>query len=150
MTGDAKLSRSEFMKQNKIISLTADIFIHDDDFNFILIKRSQGEFKDYWALPGGFVEYGETVENAAIREAKEETNIDVELEELVNVYSDPNRDSRGHIITVAFTATGDLNAKKADSDAKDIGIFTEDELKDIKIAFDHDKIISDCLNKAKI
>lgn len=150
MTGDAKLSRSEFMKQNKIISLTADIFIHDDDLNFILIKRSQGEFKDYWALPGGFVEYGETVENAAIREAKEETNIDVELEELVNVYSDPNRDSRGHIITVAFTATGDLNAKKADSDAKDIGIFTEDELKDIKIAFDHDKIISDCLNKAKI
>lgn len=147
---DSALSRSEFMRKNKIISLTADVFIHDDDLNFILIKRSQGEYKDYWALPGGFVEYGETVESAAIREAKEETNIDVELEELVNVYSDPNRDSRGHIITIAYTAKGDLNAKKADSDAKDIGIFTKDDVEGMKIAFDHEKIIDDCLNKAKI
>jgi 8-oxo-dGTP diphosphatase len=147
---DDGISRSEFMRKNRIISLTADVFIHDDDLNFILIKRSKGEFKDFWALPGGFVEYGETVENAAVREAKEETHIDVELEELVNVYSDPNRDSRGHIVTVAFTAKGDFDARKADSDAKDIGIFTENELKDIKIAFDHEKIIKDCLNKAKI
>lgn len=147
---DAKLSRSEFMRENKIISLTVDVFIHDSEMNFILIKRSQGEFKDFWALPGGFVEYGETVESAAVREAKEETNIDVELKDLVNVYSDPNRDSRGHIVTVAFTAHGDMNAKKADSDAKDIGIFRKNELKDLKIAFDHEKIINDCLDKAKI
>lgn len=149
MTGDAKLSRSEFMKQNKIISLTADIFIHDDDLNFILIKRSQGEFKDYWALPGGFVEYGETVENAAIREAKEETNIDVELEDLVGVYSKPDRDPRGHTITVAYTARGDFNIKKAGSDAGDINIFSKEKLDKINIAFDHEKIITDCLNKAK-
>ena len=76
--------------------------------NFILIKRSQGEFKDFWALPGGFVEYGESVECAAIREAKEETSIDVELIDLVNVYSKPDRDPRGHTVTVAYTANGQV------------------------------------------
>ena len=94
------------MAEYKIPSLTADIFIFDEDFNFILIKRKNEPYKDYWALPGGFVEYGETVENAAIREAKEETNIDVTLKGLVNVYSDPDRDSRGHTVTVAYIAEG--------------------------------------------
>lgn len=75
------------MKNYKIPSLTTDIFIFDDNTNFILIKRKNDPFKNYWALPGGFVEYGESVETAAIREAKEETNIDVELIDLVNVYS---------------------------------------------------------------
>jgi len=144
-----KLSKSEFMRKNKIISLTADIFIYDDKYNFILIKRSAGEYKDYWALPGGFVEYGETVENAAIREAKEETNINIELKDLVNVYSNPDRDSRGHIVTVAYTAKGNFNTKKADSDAKDIGVFSQDKIKNMKIAFDHEKIINDCLNKIR-
>ena len=95
------------------------------------------------------VEYGESVEDAAIREAKEETSIDVELKELVNVYSKPDRDPRGHTITVAYIAKGDFNSRKADSDAKDIGIFSSDELDEINIAFDHAKIIKDCLKKAK-
>ncbi len=80
------------MKNYKIPSLTTDIFIFDDNTNFILIKRKNDPFKNYWALPGGFVEYGESVETAAIREAKEETSIDVELIDLVNVYSKPDRD----------------------------------------------------------
>lgn len=130
-------------------SLTCDVFIYDDDFNFILIKRKNDPYKDCWALPGGFVEYGESVETAAIREAKEETSIDVELEELVNVYSEPDRDPRGHTVTVAFTAKGDLNSGTADSDAKDIGIFQAEKLEECKIAFDHAKIIKDCLKKAK-
>ncbi|WP_405268423.1 NUDIX domain-containing protein [Methanobrevibacter sp.] len=133
----------------KIPSLTADIFIFDDDFNFILIKRKKDPYKDYWALPGGFVEYGESVENAAIREAKEETNIDVELKDLVNVYSNPDRDPRGHTITIAFTAKGDIKTMKADDDACDIDIFSPEDLDKINIAFDHDKIIKDCLIKAK-
>lgn len=137
------------MTEYKIPSVTADIFIFDEDFNFILIKRDNNPFKDYWALPGGFVEYGETVENAAIREAKEETSIDVTLKELVNVYSDPDRDSRGHTISIAYIATGDMSDMKASSDAKDIGIFSAEKLDEIKLAFDHDKIIKDCLNKAK-
>ena len=137
------------MVHHKIPSLTADIFIFDEDFNFILIKRKNNPYKDYWALPGGFVEYGESVENAAIREAKEETSIDVELIDLVNVYSKPDRDPRGHTVTVAYTAKGDLSNGKADDDAKDIGIFNVSELDEIPLAFDHAEIIRDCLDKAK-
>ena len=136
------------MADYKIPSLTADIFIYDES-NFILIKRKNDPFKDYWALPGGFVEYGESVEDAAVREAKEETSIDVALESLVNVYSKPDRDPRGHTVTVAYTARGDLSTKKADDDAKDIGIFTIDDIDNIKIAFDHEKIITDCIEKVK-
>ena len=130
-------------------SLTADIFIFDDDLNFILIKRKNDPYKDCWALPGGFVEYGESVETAAIREAKEETSIDVKLIDLVNVYSEPSRDPRGHTVTVAYTARGDLSSKNAESDAKDIDIFNADNLDEINLAFDHEQIIKDCLNKAK-
>lgn len=137
------------MSNYKIPSLTADIFIFDDDLNFILIKRGNDPFKDCWALPGGFVEYGESVENAAMREAKEETSMDVELVDLVNVYSEPDRDPRGHTVTVAYTAKGDFRDMKADDDACDIAVFSDDALDEIEVAFDHDKIIRDCLKKAK-
>ena len=137
------------MTEYKTPSLTTDIFIFDDDFNFILIKRRNDPYKDCWALPGGFVEYGESVETAAVREAKEETNIDVELKDLVNVYSEPNRDPRGHTVTVAYIAKGNISNMKADSDAKEIDIFSEEKLDEINVAFDHEKIIKDCLNKAK-
>lgn len=137
------------MSKYKNPSLTCDVFIYDDDLNFILIKRMNDPFKDCWALPGGFVEYGESVEDAAIREAKEETNIDVELEELVNVYSAPDRDPRRHTVTVAYTARGDLKTRKADSDAKDIDVFQVEKLDSINIAFDHAIIIKECLEKAK-
>lgn len=137
------------MADYKIPSLTADIFIFDDNLNFILIKRRNDPFKNCWALPGGFVEYGESVENAAIREAKEETSIDVELIDLVNVYSEPDRDPRGHTITVAYTAKGNFNDGKAEDDACDIAIFSAKKLDEIKIAFDHKKIIKDCLKIVK-
>lgn len=137
------------MAKYKIPSITADIFIFDENLNFILIKRKNDPYKDYWALPGGFVEYGESVETAAVREAKEETSIDVELKDLVNVYSEPDRDPRGHTITVAYIAKGNMNNMKADSDAKEIGVFSQEKLEEIKIAFDHEKIIKDCLNRAK-
>jgi 8-oxo-dGTP diphosphatase len=84
-----------------------------------------------------------------MHEAKEETSIDVKLIDLVNVYSKPDRDPRGHTVTVAYTAKGDLSTRKADSDAKEIGIFSHDEIDDIDIAFDHRQIINDCLKKAK-
>lgn len=130
-------------------SITTDIFIFDDEFNFVLIKRKYQPFKNCWALPGGFVEYGESVEDAAIREAKEESNIDVELKDIVNVYSDPDRDPRGHTITVAYIAQGNMENMKADDDAIDIDIFSYEKLDEINIAFDHEKIIKDCLNKVK-
>jgi len=126
-------------------SLTTDIFIFDDDLNFILIKRKNKPYKDYWALPGGFVDYGECVEDAAIREALEETSINVELKELVGVYSDPSRDPRGHTVSITYTARGNMKKMNAADDACDIGLFKQEDLEKINLAFDHAKIIKDCL-----
>ena len=69
--------------------------------------------------------------------------------DLVNVYSEPDRDPRGHTITVAFTAKGNFSDRKADDDASDIAIFSAEKLDEIKLAFDHEKIINDCLKMAK-
>lgn len=126
----------------KIPSLTVDIFIFNDEHEFILIKRKNDPYKDFWALPGGFVDYGETTEHAAIREAKEETSIDVELIKLFNVYSDPDRDPRRHTVSVFYLAHGDMNDAKADDDAKDIGIFSFDDLDNLDLAFDHRMILN--------
>ena len=134
------------MGKYKTPSLTADIFIYDDDENFILIKRKNDPYKNHWALPGGFVEYGECVEDGAIREALEETSINVKLEKLVGVYSDPSRDPRGHTVSIVYTARGNMNEMEAADDACDVNIFTRKDLEKINLAFDHDQIINDCFN----
>lgn len=134
------------MEKYKIPSLTVDVFIFDDEKNFILVKRKNNPYKGFWALPGGFVEYGETVENAAIRETKEETNIDVKLVSLLNVYSSPERDPRQHTVSVVYIGKGNINNAKASSDAEDISIFSFNDLKTIRLAFDHRKIIQDAMN----
>ncbi len=106
----------------------------------VLIRRKNPPFQDHFAIPGGFVEVGETVETAAVREAKEETGLDVRLLKLLGVYSDPSRDPRGHTVSVCFLARGSGNLK-AGSDAKDTGLFGIDEIPEL--AFDHNKIIED-------
>ena len=123
--------------------MTVDIFIFNENHEFILIKRKNDPFKDYWALPGGFVDYGETTGHAAKREAKEETSIDVELIKLFNVYSDPERDPRRHTVSVFYLAHGNFGDAKADDDAKDIGVFSFDELEDLDLAFDHRVILNE-------
>lgn len=130
-------------------SVTTDIFIFDKNENFILIKRKNEPYKDFWALPGGFVDYGESVEDAAVREALEETSINVKLEKLVGVYSNPDRDPRRHTISITYLARGDMNKRKAADDACDIGIFTKEDLEKINIAFDHTEIINDCLKSIR-
>ena len=127
----------------KIPSLTVDIFIYNENHEFILIKRKNDPFKDHWALPGGFVDYGETTENAAIREAKEETSIDIESVKLFNVYSDPDRDPRRHTVSIVYLAHGNFDDAKADDDAKDIDVFSFDVLEKEKLAFDHEKILTE-------
>lgn len=105
----------------------------------VLIKRKNPPFG--WALPGGFVEYGESLEHAAVREAKEETCLDIELVSQLGAYSEPTRDPRHHTITVVFVAHAEGKPSAAD-DATEIGIFNQENLPR-PLSFDHAKIIDD-------
>lgn len=125
-------------------TLTVDIIIEFPDREIVLIKRGKEPFLGGWALPGGHVEIGETVENAAIREAKEETGMDVRLDKLVGVYSDPKRDPRRHTVSVVFQATPISGTLLAASDAAEL-IKTRDFL-DKPLAFDHNQILRDAFN----
>lgn len=122
--------------------IAADILIQLIDLPekpFVLIERA---FPPYgWAVPGGFVDVGETVENAAIREAKEETSLDVRLTALLGIYSNPSRDSRGHTVTACYVAEAHGMPEAAD-DAKNCGLFSFDRLPDL-LAFDHALVIDD-------
>ncbi len=117
---------------------TADLII-EYNRGIVLIKRKNPP--EGWALPGGFVEYGESLEAAAVREAKEETGLDIELLRQFHAYSDPKRDPRHHTITIVFIATAKGKASAGD-DAKEIGVFSKDTLPE-QIAFDHRDIIND-------
>lgn len=124
----------------KVITLTVDAIIPYRG-GIILIKRKKEPFKDFYALPGGIVEYGERVENALVREVKEETGLDVEIYKLVGVYSDPKRDPRGHYVSICFIALPKGGILTAGDDAKDVGVFKLENLP--KLAFDHEKMIKD-------
>ena len=115
----------------------------------VLIKRKNPPFKDYWAIPGGFIELGETVETAVIREAKEETGLDIIIDKVFAIYSDPERDPRGHTISIVYICKNVSNIKehlKADTDAKEVRIFNYIEVSNLILAFDHSKILNDYLN----
>jgi ADP-ribose pyrophosphatase YjhB (NUDIX family) len=105
----------------------------------ILIKRKNPP--EGWALPGGFVDYGETLESAALREAKEETGLDIELIRQFHTYSDPERDTRHHTITTVYIAKAH-GSPIAGDDAKEVGIFKKEALPE-QIAFDHREILND-------
>lgn len=105
----------------------------------ILIERKNPPLG--WALPGGFVDYGETLEDAAIREAKEETGLDISLIRQFHTYSDPKRDPRHHTITTVYIAEG-RGQLKADDDAKKADVFAIETLPQ-NMAFDHRKILED-------
>jgi ADP-ribose pyrophosphatase YjhB (NUDIX family) len=129
---------------------TVDIIIEvetpDHKKGIVLIERKN--FPPGWAIPGGFVDYGESCEQAAVREAKEETSLDVTLVRLLGVYSDPNRDPRQHTISVVFVAKAHGQPVAAD-DAKNVGIFTRETLP-VLLAFDHRRILNDYFNSLSV
>ncbi len=118
--------------------VTVDIII-EINAGIVLIERVNPPHG--WALPGGFVDYGESLETSAVREAKEETSLDVTLREQFHTYSDPDRDPRHHTVTTVFISSAG-GMPKADDDEKNLGIFTENDLPS-PIVFDHGKIIKD-------
>jgi len=118
--------------------LTVDAIIEIDS-GIILIKRKNPP--PGWAIPGGFVDYGETLEDAVIREAKEETGLDINLVRQFHTYSDPKRDLRHHTVSTIFIATASGHPVAAD-DASEVKIFTSETLPE-DMAFDHRKILED-------
>jgi ADP-ribose pyrophosphatase YjhB (NUDIX family) len=123
---------------------TVDIIIEIKSKGIVLIKRKNPPYG--WAIPGGFVDYGESLEKAAVREAKEETNLDVKLIRQFHTYSDPKRDPRHHSISTVYIAKG-KGIPKAKDDALKVGIFTKSNLPD-EIAFDHRSILKDYFRRA--
>jgi 8-oxo-dGTP diphosphatase len=120
--------------------LTVDLIIElGVSKKLVLIRRKNPPYG--WALPGGFVDEGETVEEAARREALEETSLHVELIRQFHVYSDPRRDPRGHTVSVVFIAKADGVPHGAD-DASEARLFTKDSLP-LELAFDHGAILED-------
>ena len=117
---------------------TVDVIIEVGG-GIVLIERRNEPLG--WALPGGFVDYGETLEAAAIREAREETSLAISNLRLVGCYSDPVRDQRLHPISTVYAASGAGEPRAAD-DAADLAIFSLSALPE-KLCFDHGKILAD-------
>jgi len=123
--------------------VAADLIIRLEDVpgQIVLIERLNPPYG--WALPGGFVDCGESVEMAAIREAAEEVGLYVELEYLLGCYSDPERDSRGHTVSLVYIARASGRPKAAD-DAKSVRL-VDPQSPGVELAFDHGQILNDYL-----
>lgn len=130
----------------KQIRLTADAVVLKNG-KILLVKRMWDPSKDLWALPGGYVEYGESTEKACLRELAEETSVRGKVGSLVGVYSDPERDPRGHTITVAYVVDWVRDNPKSSDETKEVKWFDLNNLP--KLAFDHADIIKDALSTIK-
>lgn len=124
--------------------LCTDIIIDRGAGLVVMIERKNDPMG--WALPGGFVDIGETVEEAAIREAKEETGLDIELVRQFHVYSDPKQDPRFHTATVVFLAKG-FGTMRAGSDAAEISTYHQMNLPENFAFIHHKRILEDYFNE---
>jgi ADP-ribose pyrophosphatase YjhB (NUDIX family) len=137
------------LKRYKNPCPTVDIIIeietNEGQHGIVLIKRKNPPYG--WALPGGFVDYGESLEQAAVREAKEETSLDVQLQSQMHTYSDPQRDPRKHTISTVYIAKAKGNPVARD-DAQETKVFVGNKV-NMPLAFDHEKILSDYFDRKK-
>jgi 8-oxo-dGTP diphosphatase len=142
MMTEEKCPRCGYMAQRRRNPVpTVDIIIEYQDQGLVLIERANPPHG--WALPGGFVDYGESLEAAALREAREETGLTVTLLGQFHTYSDPGRDPRQHTITTVYVSQG-LGKPQAADDARRLAIFAPDQLPPV-LAFDHRLILLDYL-----
>jgi 8-oxo-dGTP diphosphatase len=125
-------------------SITADGILLKDK-QILLVQRKNEPFKGKWALPGGFVEYGEKTEDTVAREVFEETGLKTKICGLAGVYSDPERDPRGHTITIAYVLEIIGGTLKAGDDASDVKFFKVNKLP--ALSFDHETIINDAVQR---
>jgi len=138
------MDKKNYRPTTPLIAADSIIEIHDENNNLgiVLIERKNPPYG--WAIPGGFVDVGETIEQAAVREAKEEVCLDVNLTCLLGLYSDPKRDNRGHTATAVYIASATGIPRAAD-DAKAVAVFTLNTLPK-ELAFDHADVLRDYLN----
>lgn len=125
-------------------NVTVDGVLFTDN-SVLLVKRKNPPFQGMWALPGGFVEYGETTERAVIREVREETGLITSISSLLGVYSDPSRDPRGHTISVVYLIKRENGDLSGGDDAEDAVFHPLNRLPDL--SFDHKKIIQDAIRR---
>jgi 8-oxo-dGTP diphosphatase len=126
-------------------SLAVDCVVFDGDGRLLVIRRKNPPFRGHYALPGGYVDYGESTEQAAARELAEETGLRATRVSLVGVYSDPQRDPRGHVVSIAYridTAGGDPNAGDDAATAEFVADWQE-----LDLAFDHRVIVADAVRQ---
>lgn len=126
---------------SRIPRIAVDLIIELPGDRIVLIRRRNPPHG--WALPGGFLEYGESLEQAAVREAKEETDLDVELIRQLHTYSDPARDPRGHTVSTVFLARAQ-GAPQAGDDAGDVRCVLCTQIPS-PLAFDHERVLADYL-----
>jgi len=127
---------------------TVDVILQQES-NILLIKRKNDPFKDHLSLPGGFVNEGELVEDAAKRETWEETSLTIEPIEILGVYSDPNRDPRGHVLTVVWVAVVVNGVARANDDSIEVQWVSLNDIDSTRLAFDHKQILLDYIQWRK-
>jgi 8-oxo-dGTP diphosphatase len=139
----SKKRKDALMAGPETPKLMVDTVVPSEEGEVLLIRRASDPYEGQWALPGGFVEVGETLEDAAARETEEETGLSVEIVRLVGVYSDPDRDPRGHNVSCAYLASVREGEPEAASDAAEVAFLDPST---VDLAFDHEKIIANALS----